>query len=77
MHEGTYGRQGGTGRLVLERRLIHTQRVVLGLGRDRRRCRVVVWGSTIAACIAVEVVSVVKTLLRWLGRERQARDVRS
>ncbi len=66
---GTYGRQGGTGGLVLERRLIHGQRVVLGLGRDRRRCRVVVWGSTVTACIAVEVVSVVKTLLGGLGAE--------
>lgn len=28
-----------------------------------------VWGSTIAACIAVEVVSVVKTLLGGLGTE--------
>ena len=60
----TYGGQRGTGGLVLERGLIHAERVVLRLGRDRRGRRVVVWGSTITARIAVEVVSIMKTLVR-------------
>lgn len=36
-----------------------------------------VWGSTITACIAVEVVSVVKTLLGGLSAEGQGRDLGS
>ena len=62
---------------ALERGLIHAERVVLRLGRDRRGRRVVVWGSTITARIAVEVVSIMKTLLGGLCAEGEGRDLGS
>ena len=35
-----------------------------------------VWIPAIAAAVAFVIVSVMKTLLGWLGRERQGRDIR-
>ena len=71
-----YGRQGGTGGLVLERGLIHAEGVVLlGLGGDGRGGGVVVGVSAIAACAALKVVSVVKTLLGGLGADGEGRDL--
>ena len=68
--------QACTGRLVLEGRLAQPERIVLGLGGDRRRGRIVIWTSAIAARGAFVVVRVIQTLLGWLGRERQGRDIR-
>ena len=73
----TYRWEGRTRGLVLERGLIHAERVVLRLGRDRRGRRVVVWRSTITARIAVEVVSIMKTLLGGLCAEGEGRDLGS
>ena len=70
-----YGREGGTRWLVLEGRLIHAKGVVLGLGGDRGRRGVVVGGPAVTACDAVEVVSVVKTLLVGLGAEGEGGDL--
>ena len=36
-----------------------------------------VWIPSVAAAVAFVIVSVMKTLLGWLGRERQGRDIRS
>lgn len=36
-----------------------------------------VWIPAVAAAVAFVIVSVMKTLLGWLGRERQGRDIRS
>ena len=71
-----YGRKGSTRWLVLEGRLIHAKGVVLGLGGDRGRRGVVVGGPAVTACDAVEVVSVVKTLL-GLSAEGEGRDLSS
>ena len=73
--EKTYGGQGGTGWLALERGLIHAEGVVLRRGRNRRRGGIVVGVSAIARCGALEVVSVVKTLLRGLGAEGEGCDL--
>ena len=62
----TYRWEGGTRGLVLERRLIHTEGVVLRLCGDRRGCSIRVWVSAITGGVAFKVVSVVKTLLGGL-----------
>ena len=60
----TYRREASTGRLVLERRLIHTKREERGLaGGSSRRCSIVVLGPAVASAGAVKVVSIVQTLM--------------
>lgn len=71
----THGRKAGTRRLVLEGGLIHAEGVILGLGGDRRGCRVVVWISTIAACVTFVIVSIMKTLLGGLRGEGEGGDL--
>ena len=74
----TYTGEASTHGLVLERRRLRdTERVVLGRGRDRRGGGEVVGIPAVAAGVAFVIVSVMKTLLGWLGRERQGRDIRS
>ena len=75
----TYAWKATTHGLVLQGRLTDVKRIVLGLGRNRRGCGEVVRvpAVTAAAAIAFVIVSFVKTLQGWLGRERQGRDIRS
>lgn len=75
--EDAYAGQTTSQGLVLERRLTQsTEGVVLRLRWDRWRCREVVWTPSVAAGCAFVIVSFVKTLLGWLGRERQGGDIR-
>lgn len=73
----THRRKPAADGFVLQGRLAEAERVVLGLGWDRRGSLVMVRASTVAAARAFVVVSVMKTLLRGLGRERQGCDIRS
>ena len=72
----TYCGQTSAHGLVLERRLREIERVVLGLCWDRRGGGEVVRIPSVTATVAFVIVSVMKTLLGWLGRERQGRDIR-
>jgi hypothetical protein len=65
----TYRREASTRSLGLERRLVHAQRMERRLtGWNRRGSSEVVRRSDVDAG-AVEVVSIVQTLMGWLGRE--------
>lgn len=73
----TYTRETATHGLVLQRGLADTKGIVLGLSRNRRGRGEVVRVPAVTAAAAFVIVSVMKTLLGWLGRERQGRDIRS
>jgi hypothetical protein len=63
----TNRREGSTRSLVLERRLVHAERLERRLtGRERRRGGEVVLGSEVSGTGAVVVVSIVQTLKRWV-----------
>jgi hypothetical protein len=65
----TYRREASTRGLGLERRLVHAQRMERRLtGWNRRGSSEVVRRSDVDAG-AVEVVSIVQTLMGWLRRE--------
>lgn len=66
----TNRREGSTGSLALERRLVHAERLERRLtGRKRRRSGEMVLGSDVADAGAVVVVNIVQTLMGWLRRE--------
>jgi len=66
----TYRREASTRSLGLERRLVHAQRVERRMtGLNRRGSSEVVLSSDVAGAGAVEVVSIVQTLMGWLRRE--------
>ena len=78
-NRATHRRKTTTQAFVLQGRLADIERIVLGLGRNGRGCGEVVRAPavTAAAATAFVIVSFMKTLLGWLGRERQGRDIRS
>jgi hypothetical protein len=62
--EGAHARETTPNWFILERGLGHAKLIILRLGRNWRRGRVVVMWFTVAAVIAFIIVSVVKPLLR-------------